>query len=239
MKGKLYGIGAGPGDPELLTIKAVKTIQKCSVIAAPKTDHGERTAFSIVEKYLDGKELLECRFAMDKDMAKRKESRQKAAEDIIQFLDKGKDLAFVTLGNPTTYSTYMYVHEIIVNKGFDAEIIPGITSYTAASAALGIALCEGDETLTIIPARHSNNIDELLDYPGNKVIMKSGENLLYVLKKLKERGYGEKTKIACRVTMDGQRLYNSIEEYEKSYKKSPAAGYFTLAIIKECKWSIL
>ena len=232
MKGKLYGVGTGPGDPELLTVKAVKTMQKCDVIAVPKTVNDERTAFSIVEKYLDGKELLECRFTMDKDAGRRREARQMAAGEIIKFLDKGKDVAFVCLGDPTTYSTYMYVHEIIISKGFAAEIVPGITSYTAASAAFGIALCEGGETLTLIPARHSDNIDELLDYPGNKVIMKSGENLLCVLKKLKGRGYGERTKIACRVSMDGQHLYTCIEEFEKSYEISPEAGYFTLAIVK-------
>jgi precorrin-2/cobalt-factor-2 C20-methyltransferase len=72
-----------------------------------------------------------------------KETRQIAAADIIKYLDDGKDVGFVTLGDPTTYSTYMYVHEIIVSKGFDAEIIPGITSYSAAAAALGTALCVG------------------------------------------------------------------------------------------------
>lgn len=229
MKGKLYGIGTGPGDPELLTIKAVNAIQKCGVIAVPKNGNGERTAFSIIEKYLNGKELLECCFAMEKDTAKRKEARQIAAADIIQFLENGKDVGFVTLGDPTTYSTYMYMHEIIVKKGFNAEIIPGITSYTSAAAALGISLCEGGETLTIIPAGHSENIDELLDYPGNKVIMKSGGNLECVLEKLKERGYGDRTKIAYRATMNGQRLYTSIEDYEKS----PETGYFTVAIVKE------
>ena len=229
MKGRLYGIGAGPGDPELLTVKAIKTIQKCSVIAVPKTNNDESTAFSIAEKYLDEKEILECHFEMDKDIVKRKESRQKAAEDIIQFLDRGKDVAFITLGDPTTYSTYMYVHEIITSKGFATEIIPGITSYAAAAAALGIRLCEGHETLTILPMGHNDTIDELLNYPGNKVIMKSGENLLHVLNRLKERGYGEKTNIVYRATMEGQRLYTSIKEYEQS----PASGYFTLAIVKE------
>jgi precorrin-2/cobalt-factor-2 C20-methyltransferase len=229
MKGTLYGIGTGPGDPELLTLKAINTIQKCDVIAVPKTGSGERTAFAIIEKYLDGKPLLECRFSMDKDAAKRKEARHIAAADIITILNDGKDVGFVTLGDPTTYSTYMYVHEIIINEGFEAEIIPGITSYTAAAAALGIALCEGDEILTIIPASNSASIDELLNYPGNKVIMKSGDNLSRVLKRLKERGYGDKTKIAYRATMDGQQLYTNIEDYEKS----PEAGYFTTAIVKE------
>ena len=229
MSGKLFGIGVGPGDPELLTLKAVNTLNKCGVIAIPRTGDGERTAFSIIEKYLEGKEVLECRFAMDKDMTRRTEARQIAAGQIIRYLDSGKDVGFVTLGDPTTYSTYMYVHKIIAGKGYDVEIVPGVTSYAAAAAAFGTALCEGSEILTIIPAGHSDGIDELLDHPGNKVIMKSGANLTRVLEKLKLRGYGDRVKIACRATMDGQHLYTSLEEYEQS----PEAGYFTLVIVKE------
>ena len=228
MKGKLYGIGTGPGDPELLTIKAANIIQKCGVLAVPKTGNEEGVALSIIEKYLDGKELLECHFSMNKDLAKRKQARRLAAEQIIEVLDNGKDVGFITLGDPTTYSTYMYIHEIIAAKGFDTEIIPGVTSYAAAAAALGIPLGEGDEILTVIPARYSENIEELLNYPGNKVIMKSGDNLTNVLDILKERGYGERTKIAYRATMDGQRLYTSLKEYEKS----PLTGYFTIVIVK-------
>ena len=230
MKGKLYGIGTGPGDPELLTLKAINTIRKCPVIAVPETGNGEKTAYTIAGEYLEGKELLYCRFAMEHDMAKRKESRQNAAGAIINTLDKGKDVGFITLGDPTTYSTYMYVHEIIANKGYETEIIPGITSYSAAAAALGIPLCEGNETLTLA-AGHSKAIDEILARPGNKAIMKSGAVLDRVLEKLKENGLGEHTKIVARATMEGQRIYNSIEEYEKS----PEPGYFTVAIVKEKK----
>ena len=229
MKGKLYGIGTGPGDPELLTIKAVNAIHKCGVIAVPKAGNGDGTALSIVEKYINGKELLECRFAMETDLIKRKEARQNAAARIMRRLDDEKDVGFITLGDPTTYSTYMYVHKIIVSKGYDAEIIPGVTSYAAAAAAFGTALCEDNETLMIIPSGHSENINELLDYPCNKVIMKSGEKLARVLDKLKILGYGDRTRIAYRATMDGQRLYFGIDDYEKS----PETGYFTLAIIKE------
>jgi precorrin-2/cobalt-factor-2 C20-methyltransferase len=229
MKGKLYGIGTGPGDPELLTIKAVNTVQKCDVIAVPVIGSGERTAFTIIEKYLAGKELLECRFAVEHDIAKRRDARQLVAANIMKFLDEGKDVGFITLGDPTTYSTYMYIHEIIAGQGIDAEIIPGITSY--AAAAFGIALCEGSETLTIIPASYDvDNIDELLDRSGNKVIMKSSENLAQVLEKIKQRPYGQ-TKIASRCTMEGQRLFNSIDDFEKS----PEGGYFTIAIVKEKK----
>ena len=228
MSGKLFGIGVGPGDPELLTLKAVKTIQKCDVIAVPVSGEGERAAFTVIEQYLGKKELIECSFVMEKDIVKRREARRIASDRIIRYLESGKDVGFVTLGDPTTYSTYMYMHEIIVNKGFDAQIIPGVTSYAAAAAALGVALCEDNETLTIIPAAHNEDATGLYEYPGSKVIMKPGDNLIRVLATLKERGYGDRTRIACRVTMDGQRLFASIEEYEKS----PETGYFTIIIVK-------
>ena len=232
MSGKLYGIGAGPGDPELLTIKAINAIMKCGVVAVPETGNGETTALSIIKKHIDGKDILKCRFAMEHDMAKRIESRKKAAGDIMRVLDSGTDVAFITLGDPTTYSTYMYVHETIANRGYDTQIIPGISSYSAAAAALGIPLCEGGETL-MIAAGHDESLDRLLDSPGNKVIMKSGASFMLVLEKLKERGYGSMTKIACRVTMEGQRLFASIDEYEKS----PEGGYFTIAIVKGARES--
>ena len=229
MKGKLFGIGVGPGDPQLLTLKAVSVIKKCSVIAVPATPKQASAAYAVIESYLAEKELLECSLTMAKDLGKRQKARQNVAEQIICYLKKGQDVGYVTLGDPTTYSTYMYLHEIIVKRGYVAEIIPGVTSYAAAAAALGIALCEGGETLTIVPAGYEGNLAGLLDSPGNKVIVKSGENLAALLANLKERGYGNSTKIAYRVTMKGQRLYNSIEDYEKS----PANGYFITAIVKE------
>ncbi|MCL2166318.1 MAG: precorrin-2 C(20)-methyltransferase, partial [Clostridiales bacterium] len=218
---KLYGIGVGPGDPELLTLKARKAIQQCAVIA------GQKNAFAIIAPYLEGKNLLECAFAMVDDMTKRREARLIAAGQILAFLEAGQDVGFVTLGDPTTYSTYMYVHELIKDKGFDVEIIPGVTSYAAAAAALGLALCEDNEVLTIIPAKHNINMDTLLDAPGNKVFMKSGENLTHVLEKVKARG--QDAMIACRVGMAGQTLYRSIDEYNQT----PETGYFTVAIVRE------
>ena len=229
MKGKLYGIGVGPGDPELLTMKAVRALRACDVVAAPKSGSGEAAALAIVSQYIDGKELLECRFPMDKDAAKRKAARTAAADQIAARLDQGKTVGFVTLGDPTTYSTYMYVHELLAPR-YETEIVPGVTSYAAAAAAFGVALCEGDETLTIVPAA-GEKLDALLNLPGNKVIMKSGENLSRVLQQLKARGYGDRTRITYRAAMDGQRLYNGVDEYERS----PEAGYFTLAIVKEEK----
>ena len=229
MKGKLYGIGTGPGDPELLTLKAVQTIQRCAVLAIPRHSGEEQTALNIIAEYIRDSELMDCYFAMSRDYNERIAARQTAAEQIIQRLDIGQDVGFITLGDPTTFSTYMYVHEIVATLGYETEIIPGVTSFAAAAAALGTAQCVGDETLTIIPARHSRQIGELLDAPGNKVIMKSGENLLAVLRELQQRGYNQQTMVVCRATMSGQRLYRSIDEY----LDDPDTGYFTVAIVKE------
>lgn len=228
LKGMLYGIGAGPGDPELITVKAVNIIRNCGVIAVPKTGDSEGEAQAIVKKYAEDKELLICRFVMEPDMAKRRAARMIAADEICGLLTKGIDVGFVTIGDPATYSTYMYIHKIITGRGYAAEIIPGVTSYSAAAAAFGIALCEDGEALTVIPARHGDAVDALIDGPGNKVIMKSGGNLENVLKKLKERGLGENVKVAFRVTMEGQRLFHSADEY----LQSPEPGYFTVALIK-------
>ena len=253
-KGILYGIGTGPGDPDLLTLKAVQTVQHCPVIAVPRSDSkpgsksdgqpgshsgggqpgshsggGEGTAYQIVEPYLAGKELVECHFVMERDMQKRRAARQLAATQIIQYLDRGQDVGFITLGDPTTYSTYMYVHQLVADAGYEAKIIPGITSFAAAAAELGIALCEDSEPLTVIPASHNASIDELLDASGNKVIMKSASSLSDVLSRLRARGLNEQTKIVYQATMPGQRLYNSLDEYEQA----PESGYFTLAIVKE------
>ncbi|MDR0309085.1 MAG: precorrin-2 C(20)-methyltransferase [Coriobacteriales bacterium] len=235
MKGKLYGIGTGPGDPELLTLKAIRKIQDSDAIAVPEPLDGERTAFRIIEEYAGDKPLLECAFAMEMDMTKRRAARKIAADKIIALLEQGKTVAFITLGDPMTYSTYSYIQQYVVDQGFQTEVVPGITSFAGAAAELGVSLCDGSDTLTIIPASHDENVDELLARPGNKVIMKSGKKLEAVLDKLEQAGLGQQTMIASRVTMSGQQLFRSIQEYRDVRAERPEIGYFTVAIVKEGK----
>ena len=227
MKGKLYGIGTGPGDPDLITLKAVKTIEKCDVIAVPSALQSEKTAFNIVEKYLENKQIIQCHFSMEKDEEKRKEKRLKIAEEICATLEEGKDIGFITLGEPTIYSTYMYIHAEIKKRGFDTEIISGIPSFVAVASALDKSLCEGDEILHIIPATNEKNINEIKNLKGNKVIMKSGKNITEVLQTLK--GMGMDAKIVSRCTMTDQKIFNSISEYEN--ENNPE--YFSVIIVKE------
>ena len=119
-KGTFYGIGVGPGDPELITVKALKIIKSCPVIAAPRTGNGDMVALDIVWRtgVLAGtaeiaeesdKKILAMDFTMDKDPAKRKENYRKNAEAAARYLDNGQDVAMVTLGDVSLYSTVHYI----------------------------------------------------------------------------------------------------------------------------------
>ena len=175
MKGILYGVGVGPGDKRFLTLAAVETLKKAQVIAVPDTG-GEKTAMNIVSEFIEGKEILYCDMPMTRDAERLKAGHNSSAQAIINKLDEGLDVAFITLGDPCIYSTYMYVHRIILDRGYEAEIISGVTSFCAAAAALNISLCDGGDALHIIPSSY-DGADELLRLKGNKVLMKSGKSL--------------------------------------------------------------
>ena len=132
-KGKFTGIGVGPGDPDLLTVKAVKALNNVNVICAPKSAQSKPSlALSIVQDVIDGLDsdysILEPLFPMIEDKNQLHEYWKEAAELIIEKLDAGLDVAFITLGDPAVYSTFSYVFKQINNLGYETEIIPGITS---------------------------------------------------------------------------------------------------------------
>lgn len=136
-RGKLYGVGVGPGDPELLTRKAERIIRTSAVLAVPDKGAGEKTALNIIGPLAHGKERLDCSTPMVRDQAVLDGAYDAAADAICEKLDQGKDVAFITLGDPTVYSTYIYIHRRVVNRGYGAEIIPGVPSFCAVAARLG------------------------------------------------------------------------------------------------------
>ena len=223
MKGRLYGIGVGPGDPELLTLKAIKTIVGCDVIAAPDSGSENHTALSIASKHTAKKPVLSLDLPMICDKLDLQKKRELAAEAICAELDMGKNVGFLTLGDPMVYSTYSYLHRIIVSNGYTTEVIPGVTSFCAAAAALGEPLCEGSRSLHIIPALY-DDIENALKLGGTKVLMKSGKKLNEVVDLLCKKDIS--AKMAQRVGMDGQRLYQSI-----TTETDVQADYFSVVII--------
>ena len=148
MAGKLYGVGVGPGDPELLTLKALRLVKEAEVIALPGQVPEDTVAFKIVEgayPELGKKELLAVPFPMSKDPEVLKSYHDAGAEKVKAVLDQGKDVVFLTLGDPTVYSTYLYIHHRLVAQGYETEIVCGITSFCAVSARLNTGLVEKAE----------------------------------------------------------------------------------------------
>ena len=202
MTGKLIGVGVGPGDPELMTLKAVKIIENAAVIAIPDTGGESGVAFDIASKIIDmsQKEQLKLHMPMTRDQNLLNQSHDTAAAHIIEKLDLGLDVVFLTLGDPTVYSTYIYIQRKVAAAGYETEIAEGIPSFCAAAARLNIALCEGAEALHIIPASYPD--DSWLHLQGTKVLMKSGRSFDKVRQQLADHGLLEKAVMVERCTME-------------------------------------
>lgn len=180
-KGKLIGIGVGPGDSELLTLKAVKILSKVPVICSPKSSpNKESIALSIVTPILKEREdykrimVVEPLFPMIEDEKSLERHWDSASEIIADYLNSGRDVAFITLGDPSIFSTFSYVQKRL-KKNYEVEIVPGITSFTACSASINKPLVEKNQILTIIP-KIDNRLDYILDYSDSVVIMKPSRN---------------------------------------------------------------
>ena len=227
--GTFYGVSVGPGDPELLTLKAVRCIEQCPVLAAPRTAEGRMLALEIVKGAVDvsGKTILPLHFAMSRDADTLRASHEAAAGAVREALDAGQDVAMLNLGDVSIYATYGYLEEILKAAGYPTARIAGVPSFCAAAAALGRSLTDGMEApLTLAPGRHA---EQVLDAPGAKVLMKSGRQLPAALAALRRRGLLEKSAMACNCGLPEQTLWPDLS----SYDPARPAGYFATIIVKE------
>lgn len=225
MKGKLYGIGVGPGDWELMTLKAVRLIEESPVIAVPAKEKEDSTAYRIASKAVDlsQKECLAISMPMTKDLEKLEQPHKAGAERMAAVLDAGKQIAFLTLGDPTIYATYIYLHKRILAMGYEAEIISGVPSFCAVAARLNISLAERAEELHIIPA--SYNIKDALPLSGTKVFMKAGSRMELLKEKLQQLDASVYMVENC--GMENEKIYEGAAEINTS------AGYYSLVVLKE------
>jgi precorrin-2/cobalt-factor-2 C20-methyltransferase len=179
--GTLYGIGVGPGDPDLVTLKAVKAIKACQVIFtaySPKNDYS--IALDTVKDHIEpGTPVVRLDFPMTKDKEVMQAAWQKNAEAVLAELEKGRDAVFLTIGDSLTYSTFGYLMETLkkIEPNAKIEAIPGITAYHAAASKLCMPLMEGKESLLVVPG--VKDMDEVAQMAGcaeNLVIMKAYKN---------------------------------------------------------------
>ena len=226
MRGIAYGVGVGPGDPELMTYKAAKLIRENDVIAVPGKDPREAVAYKIaagVVPEIADKELVSIFMPMIKDRELIDREHQKAARRVEEILDTGRNLVYLTLGDPTVYCTFTYIQHYLEADGYQVELVPGISSFCAAAARLGMPLAEWDEQLHVVPAVHK--LDQPLDQPGTYVLMKSASQMKAVKEML--RRSGRKAQMVENCCMDDEKLYHSLEEIPDD------AGYFSLIIAKK------
>ena len=226
MRGIVYGVGVGPGDPELMTLKAIRLIRENDVIAVPGKVAKEAVAYQIAAAAvpeLADKELVSVYMPMIKDRALIDAEHRKGAKLLEQYLDQGKNVVYITLGDPTVYCTFSYLQHILEADGYQVELVPGIPSFCAAAARLGLPLVEWDEPLHVVPAVHKTG-DEL-DQPGTYVLMKSASHMAEVKELLRASGRDVRAVENC--SMETEKVYRSVEEIPDD------AGYFSLIIAKE------
>ena len=137
--GTLYGVSVGPGDPELMTVKAVRVIREADVVALPDAGGTELTAASIAGGLLQGKERLLCPTPMSRDRDAVRAAHEATADQICALLDGGKAVAYLCLGDISLYSSFSYVCDVVRGRGYATQVVPGVTSLSAAAATLGVA----------------------------------------------------------------------------------------------------
>lgn len=226
MSGILYGVGVGPGDPELMTLKAVRMIQENEVIAVPGADVRETVAYKIAVQAapeLAEKELLPVYMPMTHDKQVMEENHLKGALAMEAYLKDGKNVVFLTLGDPTIYSTFTYLQKIVESHGFQTALVSGITSFCAAAARVNQPLVEWNQQLHVLPAVHQ--LDSRLDQSGTYVLMKSGRKMDQVKGILRESG--RQTVMVENCGMENEHIYRGVEEIPDD------AGYYSLIVSKE------
>ena len=233
--GVLYGVGLGPGDPELVTVKAARLIGAADVVAYHCARHGRSVARSIAEPYLSGDQVEERLVypvttettdhpggyagAMDDFYAA-------AAGRLTAHLAAGRDVVLLAEGDPLFYSSYMHMHKRIGGR-FRTEIVPGVTSVSAASAALAMPLVEGDDVLTVLPGTlGADELSARLRGTGAAAVMKIGRSYPGVRAALKDAGRLEQAYYVERASSGSRQVIERAADVDPS-----TVPYMSLVII--------
>ena len=223
MRGIAYGVGVGPGDPQLMTFRAAKLIRENEVIAVPGREPKEAVAYRIAAvavPEIAGKVLVPIHMPMTKDRELMAREHRKAARRIESYLDKGKNVVYITLGDPTIYCTFSYIQPYLESDGYPVELVPGVSSFCAAAARLNQPLVVGEEQLHVLPA--SFKPDQAMEQPGTCVFMKSGDGMKSVREMLRKSGRQAQMVENC--GMEDEKLYRCLDDIPDD------AGYFSVII---------
>jgi len=213
--GKLYGVGVGPGDPELITVKAVRVIKAADIIfTAASSKNSYSLAVDIAAPYISESTTIETlKFPMTKDEIQAESAWTANAEQIARALTRGLTVVFLTLGDPVTYSTFGYILKTLkqVMPQADIETIPGITSFHAAAARINRILVEGEESLLVTSGAFGGRQIRLLQQVENIAIVKAYKNIPDINAALKEAGMHEKGVAIAHCGREKEAVFNNLD----------------------------
>ena len=237
--GTLYGIGVGPGDPELISFKGVRILDRVPVVAFPAGMGGKPgIAEQIVADWLKPEQIrLPLQFPYVRDETVLRQAWQEAADRTWDYLQKGEDVAFVSEGDVSFYSTFTYLAQTLQQQhpAVPVETIPGICSPMAAAAELGIPLTVTSQRLAILPALYNiAELDAALDWADVVVLMKVSSVYEAVWQQLQRRGLLDRSDIVERATHPQQVLYRGLRD--RPHLQLP---YFSLLVIRVTPHPIL
>ncbi|MCI5568089.1 MAG: precorrin-2 C(20)-methyltransferase [Veillonellaceae bacterium] len=216
MKGVFYGIGVGPGDPELLTVKSINAIKNADVLIAPKTEKKDGSvALTIAKPYLKRNiEIVYQVFPMVRNFAET-DAWENNKREILSFLNEGKNVAFLTLGDPMFYSTYIYIYRLLSNEDVKIVTIPGVPAFCAIGSQMGMPIVEGNDILSIVPATADiNKIRKAVDASDNVVMMKVYKNFPEIAELLDEEGMSENAVMVSRCGLSDEKQINDIMKHK-------------------------
>lgn len=234
MIGQLYGIGMGPGDPELVTVKALRLLKESPVIAYPKKKKGEKSyALSIAETYINPqeKEMLGLVFPMTQDRETLDQEWERTVEAIRERLLQGKNVAFVTEGDPLLYSTFIHLNRTMQALYPEVKIssVPGISSISGAASRLNLALAEGDEQIAIVPAtRDREAMRKAIVGHDTVVFLKVAKVLDLMIDLLQELQLDDKAMVVSKATSDQELVWKSVAQL-----KGQKLEYLTLMVVRK------
>jgi precorrin-2/cobalt-factor-2 C20-methyltransferase len=230
--GTFYGVGVGPGDPGLITVKGLEILRGVEVIFAARTKEEEQSlAFDIVRGHLEDPRVVYLHFPMTRDRDALQRAWEESAEEVLKALGEGHDAAFVTLGDPLTYSTYGYLLNTLKSKAPDVRIvtIPGVTSFNAAAALANIPLAEGEESLFVVSgALGGERLRKVIEATENVVLLKTYRKFDHIYQTLEELDLLDRATCISSCGMEGETVVQDLRELKG--KKMP---YLSLVIVKK------
>jgi len=230
--GILYGIGVGPGDPELVTLKALKVLKLVPhIFASCSTKNNYSLALNIIRSHLNGAGIEHLPFPMTRDSRALQEAWEANARRVLEVLTAGSDAAFVTLGDPLTYSTFGYLLKTLkrLHPGLKIITIPGITSYAAAAALSHIPLTEGEETFYVVSgALGAARLREVIDKSDNIVMLKTYRHFDAIYQALEELNLLDRTTCISRCGLEGETVVEDLRSL-----KGRSLPYLSMIIIKK------